>query len=47
VPGVGNVVAINLISEMPELGYITNKEISSLVGGHHLIGKVARIKANV
>jgi transposase len=32
VPGVGNVVAFNLISEMPELGYITNKEASSLVG---------------
>lgn len=32
VPGVGNVVAFNLLSEMPELGYITNKEASSLVG---------------
>jgi transposase len=32
VPGVGKVVAFNLISEMPELGYITNKEASSLVG---------------
>lgn len=32
VPGVGNVVAFNLISEMPELGYITNKEATSLVG---------------
>ena len=32
VPGVGNVVAFNLISEMPELGYINNKEASSLVG---------------
>jgi len=32
VPGVGNVVAFNLISEMPELGYITNNEASSLVG---------------
>jgi transposase len=31
VPGVGNVVAFNLISEMPELGYITNKEASSFV----------------
>ena len=26
VPGVGKVVAFNLISEMPELGYINNKE---------------------
>lgn len=32
VPGVGKVVAFNLISEMPELGYITNNEASSLVG---------------
>ena len=32
VPGVGKVVAFNLISEMPELGYIKNKEASSLVG---------------
>ncbi len=32
VPGVGKVVAFNLISEMPELGYINNKEASSLVG---------------
>ena len=32
VPGVGKVVTFNLISEMPELGYINNKEASSLVG---------------
>ena len=32
VPGVGSVVAFNLISEMPELGYISNKEAASLVG---------------
>ncbi|AAZ26237.1 IS110-like element ISCps7 family transposase [Colwellia psychrerythraea] len=31
-PGVGKVVAFNLISEMPELGYINNKEAASLVG---------------
>jgi transposase len=31
VPGVGNVVAFNLMSEIPELGYITNKEASSLL----------------
>jgi transposase len=29
---VGNVVAISLLSNMPELGYITNKEAVSLVG---------------
>lgn len=32
VPGVGNVVAFNLLSDMPELGYINNKEAASLVG---------------
>jgi len=31
-PGVGKVVAISLISNMPELGYITNKEAAALVG---------------
>ncbi|PKG36956.1 IS110 family transposase, partial [Psychromonas sp. Urea-02u-13] len=31
-PGVGNVVAFNLLSDMPELGYLTNKEASSLIG---------------
>jgi len=31
-PGVGNVVAFNLLSNMPELGYITNKEAVALVG---------------
>lgn len=31
-PGVGNVVALNLISNMPELGLITNKEAAALVG---------------
>ena len=32
VPGVGNVVAFNLLSDMPELGYVNNKEAASLVG---------------
>jgi transposase len=32
IPGVGNVVAFNLLSDMPELGYINNKEAASLVG---------------
>jgi len=31
-PGVGNVVAFNLISKMPELGYLTNKQAAALVG---------------
>jgi len=32
VPGIGNVVAFSLLSNMPELGYITNKEAAALVG---------------
>jgi transposase len=31
-PGVGNVVAFNLLSNMPELGYITNKQAAALIG---------------
>jgi len=31
-PGVGKVVAFSLLSNMPELGYITNKQASSLIG---------------
>lgn len=31
-PGVGHVVAFNLLCNMPELGYITNKEAAALVG---------------
>jgi transposase len=30
--GVGNVVAFNLLSDMPELGYVNNKEAVSLMG---------------
>ena len=30
--GVGNVVAFNLLSNMPELGYISNKQASALIG---------------
>ncbi|WDD97443.1 IS110 family transposase [Thalassomonas actiniarum] len=32
IPGIGNVVAFNLLSDMPELGYLTNKQASSLIG---------------
>ncbi|CAI85760.1 IS110 family RNA-guided transposase [Pseudoalteromonas translucida] len=32
VPGVGNVVAFNLLSDMPELRCVNNKEAASLVG---------------
>ncbi len=31
-PGVGKVVAFNLLSDMPELGFLTNKEAASLIG---------------
>ncbi|WDE01491.1 IS110 family transposase [Thalassomonas actiniarum] len=31
-PGIGNVVAFNLLSDMPELGYLTNKQAAALVG---------------
>ncbi|GMR20563.1 MAG: IS110 family transposase [Gammaproteobacteria bacterium] len=31
-PGVGNVVTLSLLSNMPELGYISNKEAAALVG---------------
>lgn len=31
-PGVGKVVAFSLLSNMPELGYITNKQASALIG---------------
>ncbi|MBY7669075.1 IS110 family transposase [Vibrio anguillarum] len=31
-PGVGKVLAASLISNVPELGYITNKQASSLIG---------------
>lgn len=31
-PGIGNVVALNLLSDMPELGSVSNKEAASLVG---------------
>jgi transposase len=31
-PGVGNIVAFNLLGNMPELGYITNKQAAALVG---------------
>jgi len=46
VPGVGNVVAFNLLSDMPELGYVNNKEAASLVGVAHFIVKVVCIKVS-
>ena len=32
VPGIGNIAAASIISNVPELGYITNKQAASLVG---------------
>ena len=32
VPGIGNVVTFSLLSDMPELGYVTNKQAAALVG---------------
>lgn len=31
-PGVGNIVAFNLLSDMPELGLLTNKQAAAMVG---------------
>ncbi len=31
-PGVGNVVAFSLLSNMPELGYLSNKKAAALIG---------------
>lgn len=31
-PGIGNIVAFNLLSDMPELGYVNNKQAASLIG---------------
>lgn len=32
VPGIGNIAAASMISNVPELGYITNKQAASLIG---------------
>lgn len=32
VPGIGKVIAFSLLSDMPELGYLTNKQAAALVG---------------
>ena len=32
VPGIGNVVTFSLLSDMPELGYLTNKQAAALIG---------------
>ncbi|NUY57756.1 IS110 family transposase, partial [Salinivibrio sp. EAGSL] len=32
VPGIGSIAAASIISNVPELGYITNKQAASLIG---------------
>ncbi|MDN2483415.1 IS110 family transposase [Vibrio agarivorans] len=32
VPGIGNIAAASIISNVPELGYVTNKQAASLIG---------------
>ncbi len=32
VPGIGNIAAASIISNVPELGYISNKQAASLIG---------------
>ena len=32
IPGIGNVVTFSLLSDMPELGYLSNKQASALIG---------------
>ena len=32
VPGIGNIAAASIISNVPERGYITNKQAASLIG---------------
>jgi len=32
IPGIRNIAAVSIISNVPELGYITNKQAASLIG---------------
>jgi transposase len=43
-PGVGKIVAASLISNVPELGYITNKQAASLVGVAPITKESGRFK---
>ncbi|ASW82729.1 IS110 family transposase [Vibrio anguillarum] len=43
-PGVGKVLAASLISNVPELGYITNKQASSLIGVAPITRESGRFK---
>lgn len=44
VPGVGKVLAASLISNVPELGFITNKQASSLIGVAPITRESGRFK---
>jgi transposase len=43
-PGVGKVLAASLISNVPELGFITNKQASSLIGVAPITRESGRFK---
>lgn len=43
-PGVGKIVAASIISNVPELGYITNKQASSLIGVAPITRESGRLK---
>ncbi len=43
-PGVGKIVAASIISNVPELGYITNKQAASLIGVAPITKESGRFK---
>ncbi|CAH7420799.1 hypothetical protein VCHA37O177_340001 [Vibrio chagasii] len=43
-PGVGKILAASLISNVPELGFITNKQASSLIGVAPITRESGRFK---
>ncbi|MCW8349344.1 IS110 family transposase [Vibrio sp. ZSDZ65] len=43
-PGVGKILAASIISNVPELGYITNKQASSLIGVAPVVRESGRYK---
>lgn len=43
-PGVGKILAASIISNVPELGYITNKQASSLIGVAPIVRESGRYK---
>ncbi|TKB57601.1 transposase [Ferrimonas aestuarii] len=43
-PGIGNIAAASIISNVPELGYITNKQAASLIGVAPITRESGRFK---